>query len=345
MRGIKFPRLVAEFIAQLERLGAEVEVESLTDTRPARLLITQPGRPLRYRILLWTITTGGGGPEVRPPTERRIQLTNVGGLRQGARGRIILGGWSPEFGVYAFWDARRHVAFSQKSPSLQVSATTLEDAGTIGIATQVRPSREGIEVVVAVQPDALLWYVQHGERLHDVEDVASEVADLIDPTPEVEDAILNADPAPDGAIRRSRLVQTMQLFREARFRPAVLRAYGYRCAVCGYSLKMVDSAHIIPVADPRSNDNPTNGMALCRLHHAAYDSALLGVQSDFNIIVNPERTAKLADLGRAHGIEDFTARLQLPRAISLPHVHDVRPKPEYLRLGLQARHWPRNLIG
>ena len=165
-------------------------------------------------------------------------------------------------------------------------------------------------MVVAVQPDSLLWYVQEGEPLHDVEGVASEVSTLINPTPEVEDAILNADPSPDGAIRRSRLVATMQLFREARFRPSVLRAYGYRCAVCGYSLKLVDSAHIIPVADPKSNDDPSNGIALCRLHHAAYDSALLGVQSDYNIIINPERTAKLAVLGRAHGIEDFTERLR-----------------------------------
>lgn len=136
----------------------------------------------------------------------------------------------------------------------------------------------------------------------------------------------------------------MQLFREARFRPAVLRAYGYRCAVCGYSLKLVDSAHIIPVADPRSNDDPTNGIALCRLHHAAYDSALLGVQSDYSIVVNPERTEKLRALGRAHGIEDFTAHLHLPRSMTLPLVHDVRPNRGYLRLGLDARHWPQELV-
>ncbi len=345
MAGIKFPRLVADFIAQLERLGAEVVPENDDRERPARILITQPGRPRRYFVFLWTVTPGGGGPAVRPVNERRIQLTNVQGLRQGARGRIILGGWSEEFGVYAFWDARRHVRFSQKSPSLQVGAQTLEGAGAIGIAAQVRPSREGTEVVVAIHPDSLLWYVQQGEPLHDAEDVATAVAELVDPTPEVEDAILNADPAPDGAVRRSRLVMTMQLYREARFRPAVLRAYGYRCAVCGYSLKLVDSAHIIPVADPRSNDHVTNGLALCRLHHAAYDTALLGVKSDYSIIINPGRVANLTALDRVHGLEDFTARLQLPRAITPPKVVEVRPNRDYLALGLQARNWPQNLIG
>ena len=345
MAGIKFPRLVAEFTAQLERLGAEVIPENDGLERPAQLLITQPGRPRRYFVFLWTVTPGGGGPEVRSPNERRIQLTNVQGLRQGARGRIILGGWSEEFGVYVFWDARRHVRFSQKSPSLQVSARVLEEAGGIGIATQVRPSREGIEVVVAVHPDSLLWYVQLGEPLHDTEDAATDVTELVDPTPEIEDAILNSDTTPDGAVRRRRLVETMQLYREGRFRPAVLRAYAYRCAVCGYSLKVVDSAHIIPVADPRSNDHVTNGLALCKLHHAAYDTALLGVRSDYSIIINHERVANLSALGRIHGYEDFAARLELPRAITPPKVAEVRPNRDYLVTGLQARNWPIDLIG
>jgi len=343
--GIKFSRLLVEFTAQLERLGAEVVSENDGTERPGRLLITQPGRPRRYFVFLWTVTPGGGGPNVRPANERRIQLTNVEGLRQGARGRIILGGWSEEFGVYVFWDARRHVRFSQKSPSLQVGARTLEEAASIGIATQVRPSREGIEVVVAVHPDSLLWYVQQGEPLHDTENAATYVAELVDPTPEVEDEVLNADPAPDGAVRRRRLIETMQLYREARFRPAVLRAYGYRCAVCGYSLKLVDSAHIIPVADPRSNDHVTNGLALCKLHHAAFDTALLGVNSDYTIIINSERVANLTVLDRVHGFEDFAAQLNLPRPITLPRVIEVRPNQDYLVTGLRARFWPQNLIG
>ena len=345
MPGIRFSRLSADFIAQLERLGAEVVPETVGKLRPLSLLITQPGRPRRYYVFLWTVTGGGGGPEVRSENERRIQLTGVEGLRQGARGRIILGGWSPEFGVYVFWDARRHVQFSENSPSLQVGASTLEEASHIGIATQVRPSREGTEVVVAVHPDSLLWYVHQGEPLHDTEDAATDVAELIDPTPEVEDSILNSDATPDGAVRRRRLVETMQLYREGRFRPAVLRAYRYRCAMCGYSLKLVDSAHIIPVADPRSNDHVTNGIALCKLHHGAFDTALIGVKSDYSIIVNPERIANLTTLDRVHGLEDFTARLDLPKSITLPRVPDMRPNREFLVTGLQARHWPQHLVG
>ena len=345
MAALKFSRLSNEFISQLERLGAEVVAENEGKERPTCLLITQPGRPRRYYLFLWTVTLGGGGPDVRPVTERRIQLTSVHNLRQGARGRIILGGWSEEFGVYVFWDARRHVNFSSNSPSLQVGASTLEEASHLGIATQIRLSREGTEVVVAVHPDSLLWYVQQGEPLHDTEEAARDVAALIDPTPEVEDFILNADPTPDAAVRRRRLVETMQLYRESRFRPDVLRAYGYRCAVCGYSLKLVDSAHIIPVADPRSNDLVTNGLALCKLHHGAFDTALIGVRSDYSLIVNQERVANLTALDRVHGFLDFAARLNLPRTINPPRVIEMRPNREYLITGMLARHWPQDLIG
>jgi len=49
-------------------------------------------------------------------------------------------------------------------------------------------------------------------------------------------------------------------------------------------------------------------------------------------------------LDRSNGLEDFSARLELPRSITLPRVHEVRPRPEYLRIGLEARRWPRELI-
>ncbi len=113
-------------------------------------------------------------------------MTNVTGLPLVAGVRTMVGGWSAEHNVYAFWDARRHVTFRQGSPSLQVDDSTLENASHLGIATQLRPTREGREVVVAVSPDSLLWYVQQGEPIHNTEGVAAAVPDLVAATPEVE---------------------------------------------------------------------------------------------------------------------------------------------------------------
>ena len=79
VHGIKFPKLASLNSSFNWSDSSCSRIESLTDQRPACLRITQPGRPHRYVIFL-TITPGGGGLYVRPPTERRIQLTNVGGL-------------------------------------------------------------------------------------------------------------------------------------------------------------------------------------------------------------------------------------------------------------------------
>ena len=48
--------------------------------------------------------------------------------------------------------------------------------------------------------------------------------------------------------------------RDARFRKNVLVAYGYRCAISGIQLDLVDAAHIIPVEHERGTDELRNGI-------------------------------------------------------------------------------------
>jgi putative restriction endonuclease len=105
---------------------------------------------------------------------------------------------------------------------------------------------------------------------------------------------------------------------------------------------LVDAAHIVPVSFPESTDEVTNGLALCRLHHGAYDNGLLGVRSDYRVIVNPETTDRLAELQLATGLEDFKARL--PARITYPASIEARPEPGKLIIGLRARRWPGNLV-
>lgn len=71
---------------------------------------------------------------------------------------------------------------------------------------------------------------------------------------------------------------TKQRLHQPEFRSRVLRAYEYRCAVCDLAqARLIDAAHI--VADGELNGVPTvdNGLALCKLHHAAYDANYLGI--------------------------------------------------------------------
>jgi len=61
--------------------------------------------------------------------------------------------------------------------------------------------------------------------------------------------------------------------RSQAFRRVVLRAYDYRCAACGLrvildDLVLAEAAHLIPYATSH-DDDPRNGIALCKNHHWA----------------------------------------------------------------------------
>lgn len=336
---MSFPLLVARFTEDLERLGASV-VGTAVNQKPARVRVVANDRVTDCLLFLWNVTHGGGAAS-RPRNERRVQLTATGPFTLEAGQRTIIGGWSDETGSWGFWDVMRHIQFSRKSPSLQINFGTLERGFYDGVATQAKA--RSTEIVVSVSPALLLWYVQDGAVLHNSGPDALEVPGLINADPEIEQGFLDAAEDAAQASRRFTLVETMRAVRDARFRPAVLQAYSNQCAVCPISLNLVDAAHIIPVSRPHSTDEVTNGLALCRLHHAAYDSGLLGVKSDHSIIINPRVMERLRTIGFDAGLPEF--RNLLRASIRVPRQAEVRPLSEYLRLGMVERNWPQELVG
>jgi putative restriction endonuclease len=80
--------------------------------------------------------------------------------------------------------------------------------------------------------------------------------------------------------------------RSAGFRRLIVNAYNHTCAVCkirlvtpeGYTA--VSAAHIVPWSASH-NDDPRNGMALCGTHHWAFDRGILGITTDYTILVSP----------------------------------------------------------
>ncbi len=64
--------------------------------------------------------------------------------------------------------------------------------------------------------------------------------------------------------------------------------YKHRCAVCRAKVKtpngesLVEGAHIIPFS-VSMNDDPRNGLALCKTHHWMFDSYLLTIQPNYRI--------------------------------------------------------------
>lgn len=81
--------------------------------------------------------------------------------------------------------------------------------------------------------------------------------------------------------------------RDQGFRRAVVTAYNHRCAMCGIRMltpdghTVVDAAHIIPWSISH-NDDPRNGMSLCRLCHWTFDEGLVSVSSQYRIRTSPQ---------------------------------------------------------
>jgi putative restriction endonuclease len=96
--------------------------------------------------------------------------------------------------------------------------------------------------------------------------------------------------APSAPERRYGLRLVKQRLHQANFREAVLSAYGGRCAITNLpEPRLLDAAHIIP--DPHEElGQPVvvNGLPLSKLHHAAFDANLIGIDPDFRIHVADE---------------------------------------------------------
>ena len=85
--------------------------------------------------------------------------------------------------------------------------------------------------------------------------------------------------------------QTLQRRRDPTFRERVLMAYQYRCAVCGYDLRLgstqvaLEAAHI-KWHQAGGPDLETNGLALCSMHHKLFDRGAFTLNNEFELCVS-----------------------------------------------------------
>jgi putative restriction endonuclease len=81
------------------------------------------------------------------------------------------------------------------------------------------------------------------------------------------------------------------LVRDQGFRRVVVRIYDHRCAFCGVRMltpdghSAVDASHIVPWRVSH-NDDPRNGMALCRLCHWTFDEGLASVSNKYSVLLS-----------------------------------------------------------
>ncbi len=106
-----------------------------------------------------------------------------------------------------------------------------------------------------------------------------------------------------------------QRLHQAKFRAVVVSAYSGRCAISGLPMpNLLDAAHIIPDRDPDFGQPVVqNGLALSKLHHAAFDQNFLGITPDYELKVS-EKLLEIKDGPVMETLKELSGlRLHLPK--------------------------------
>jgi putative restriction endonuclease len=107
---------------------------------------------------------------------------------------------------------------------------------------------------------------------------------------------------------------TIRRLHQHKFRARVLRAYRNRCAICRLKhAELLDAAHIVPDSDPRGKPLVSNGLALCKIHHAAFDRHIIGVRPDLRVEIRKDILLEVDGPMLRYGLQEMNGtKLYVP---------------------------------
>ena len=121
------------------------------------------------------------------------------------------------------------------------------------------------------------------------------------------------------AIRREYVTSVVRVrLHQQAFRARVIEAYRTRCAFCRLRhQELLDAAHITPDSQLAGEPVVSNGLSLCKLHHAAFDRHFLTVRPDYTIEVRRSILEEEDGPMLLHGLKGMHgAPIFLPREAS-----------------------------
>lgn len=137
---------------------------------------------------------------------------------------------------------------------------------------------------------------------------------------------LPAEPVETEIRRRYVTREVQQRVHQREFRERVLEAYQRNCAVCRLKRnELLDAAHIIGDSQEQGAPVISNGIALCKLHHSAFDAHIMGVRPDYVIEIREDVLREVDGPMLIHGLQGWNGKmLRVPRSATL------RPDPHRL---------------
>lgn len=282
----------------------------------------------------WGLSHGGGN---RNQNEYRIQVQVERFVVEPEFQTLVLGWWK-DVEVFAGFDVRKHLGQLGDNDSIQVSRDALQTAAANGLATHLRQNQE---IVIAFRPELFVDYVRNMTELHDFGRSTRDIAQLetlIERTTTDDDFVINdGDLGAVSGTRKSVTRTVVKKVRDSTFQRRVLNAYGSKCALCNVQLKLIDAAHILPVDVTGSTDYTSNGIALCALHHRAYDNSFVTFNERYETLVSDYKVKHLRAIGHDGGLREFLANLR--PMIILPPTATDRPHTTYVTQANQSRGW------
>ncbi len=131
----------------------------------------------------------------------------------------------------------------------------------------------------------------------------------------IQTSILEVSDSKRDPVREYMTVEVKKRMHQEEFRDNVLSVYGCQCALCKIRhLPLLDAAHIVPDKHELGLPKITNGLSLCKIHHAAYDANLMGISPDYKIHVKLDLLEEIDGPMLQHGIKELhQAPIQLPK--------------------------------
>lgn len=133
---------------------------------------------------------------------------------------------------------------------------------------------------------------------------------------------------PEAPERRYAERVVKQRLHQAEFRGRVVAAYQTSCAVCRLRHgELLDAAHITPDREDDGLPAVSNGLALCKIHHAAFDMNMLGISPDYVVRIDQGLLDEVDGPMLRHGLQDMHGSL-----LTVPQRKQDRPDRSRLEM-------------
>jgi hypothetical protein len=156
------------------------------------------------------------------------------------------------------------------------------------------------------------------------------------------EAIVPENYSPIGHKKKTTITRETSI-RSRGFRQAVIETYDCRCCVCGLKIKSpdtlyweVEAAHIVPHTQ-NGKDDIWNGVALCHLHHWAFDVGWFTLTDGYKLLISSQSKILPNNFGKIGEFDFFRNGLIENKSILLPENNSLIPHKKSIE-------WHRNNI-